>query len=232
MHHPIFKSLVLSDFAAAALTQLQKLGNSTRFSAIYRRLYPVFLGDGNVVDSALSYCWLLEARSRACPAYVRPAVLVACFSVRDVHCHFCECYWNAVPADHSTHFCLHRDASLVDHVQCDDFEDRTFLFCMWTAKASPATRKVTTVCPAPLSHVSLRRLCNGQSGLVRDTVGSVHRDFILCYHVVSNGDSQQVVRSFKFGTEHLGVVRSDHCKSNRPRFATSEKRIEPSAEAS
>src|SRR5271165_6776442 len=99
----------------AADTQLQKLGSSARLPTFYRRLYTVFLGDGNMVDSAVSYCWLLEACGRARAGHLRPAILVACFSVRDVHCgnvYFCECHWDAVSADHSAYCCLHRDVSL------------------------------------------------------------------------------------------------------------------------
>jgi hypothetical protein len=61
------------------------------------------------------------------------------------------------PADHSTHFCLHRDASLVDHVQCDDFEDRKFLLCIWTAKASPATKGTLAKPPSRETAVSFVR---------------------------------------------------------------------------
>jgi hypothetical protein len=67
-------------------TQLQKLGCSARSSAFYHRLYTVFLGDRNLVDSTFSHCWFLEACGPARTAHLRPAILIARFSVGDVHC--------------------------------------------------------------------------------------------------------------------------------------------------
>src|SRR4029077_16046729 len=113
------------------------LGSSARFPAFYRRLYTVFLGDGNVVDSAVSHCWLLEACDRARAGHLRPAILVACFSARDVHCRnvdVCECYWDAVSAHHSAYCCLYRDVSLVHHVQCYASQTWKVLSCVWTTK--------------------------------------------------------------------------------------------------
>jgi hypothetical protein len=101
------------------------------------RLYTVFLGDRNLVDSAVSHCWLLEACGRARANHLRPAVLVVGFSARDVHCrnlHFCECLWDALSADHSAYCCLYRDVSLVDHVLCYAFQAWKLLSFLWTAK--------------------------------------------------------------------------------------------------
>jgi hypothetical protein len=88
-------------------------------------------------NSAVSHCWLLEACSRACASHLRPAVLVACLSVRDVHCRnvdVCECHGVAISAHHSAYCCLYRDVSLVHHVQCYASQTWKVLSCVWTTK--------------------------------------------------------------------------------------------------
>src|SRR5215472_5280165 len=66
-------------------SQFEKLGSSTRFPTVYRRLYAVLLGNGNLVDPTVGHCRLLEGCCRACPNYIWAPVLVSCFSVRKVH---------------------------------------------------------------------------------------------------------------------------------------------------
>src|SRR5215469_11522019 len=51
-------------------SQFEKLGSSTRFPTVYRRLYAVLLGNGNLVDPTVGHCRLLEACCRACPNYI------------------------------------------------------------------------------------------------------------------------------------------------------------------
>jgi hypothetical protein len=89
------------------------------------------------VDSTFSHCWVLETCCRARAGHLRPAVLVACFSVGDVHCRnvsVCECHWDAVSADHDAYCCLYRDVSLAHHVQCYAFQTWKLLSSVWTAK--------------------------------------------------------------------------------------------------
>ena len=174
-------ALAITTLAGARLILSSKSWEFCRFAAIYRRLYPVFLGDGDMVDSAVSHCWILEACGRARAAHLRSTVLVACFSVRDVHCRnsdVCQCNWNAVSADRSACFCLHCAASLADHVRCDALEDRTSMFYIWTTKASLATRahwlslrqwsRAVSFVAMPNSVKGLYFLLSGRFGLVQD----------------------------------------------------------------
>jgi len=90
-----------------------------------------------LVDTVVSHCWLLEACNRACTDHLRPAVLVACISTRNVHrCNVrvCECCRDTVSPDHSTHFCLYRNVSLVDHRLFYAFKAWETLSCVWAAK--------------------------------------------------------------------------------------------------
>jgi hypothetical protein len=78
-----------------------------------------------LVDSAVSHRRLLEACDRASADHLRPAVLVACFSIGNVHrCNVCvcECYWDTVPADHSTYICLYGNVSLVHYLRWYAFQ--------------------------------------------------------------------------------------------------------------